>query len=418
MNLKYCLTVVLCLYLKSDARQTRPLTIGDKVPGLEIKNICNTPALQSNFSAFKNKLLILDFMGTTCIGCIKGLPILDSLQKKYGNKIQIVLVTNEPLLKVKPFLKRYSVKFPVIYNDSVLSMLFPHTFIPHDVWINKGIVTAITYPEYVNEKNINAVLSNEKVDLPVKYDIAEFDYTQPLIHVNEQNVPEGSYPSHMYYSWFGSNMDNIPNMEKMQPDSEKQCIKISFVNMPVIDLYLRSYGLFHIADSRIILEVKDTGHYVFNKNKNYRQAWVKQNTFCYEAVLPFSMPVEKRHQKLREDLDMFTGLQGRMEQRNMLCRILIRTDTAAKLQPVYSVRKVPDMVSLSYIVYMLDHIFSAMPAIDETGFKKAWIKGDDGIVNDLPLLQETLQKYGLQFFTKERKIDVLVLSGKNYSTLK
>ncbi len=413
MNLKYCLTVILCLYLKSDARQTRPLTIGDKVPDLEIKNILNTPALQSNLSAFKNKLLILDFMGTTCIGCIKGLPVLDSLQKKYGDKIQIVLVTNESLLKVKPFLNRHKVKFPVIYNDSVLSMLFPHTFIPHDVWINKGIVTAITYPEYVNEKNIYAILANQKVSWPVKSDIAAFDYTQPLIHINEQNVPDGSYPSQMFYSWFGSNMPNIPPMEKMQPDSEKQCIKISFINLPVIDLYLRSYGLFHFADSRIILDVKDTGRYLFTKGKTYRQTWINQNTFCYEAVFPLSMPVQQRREKLRNDLDVFMGLQGRMEKRNVACRVLLKTDSAALLQPVYSARQVAKMVSLSYIIYMLDHTFSAMPAIDETGLKKeAWIAADENIVDDIPLLQAVLKKYGLEFRTEVRTIDMLVLFEK------
>ena len=134
-------------------------------------------------------------------GCIKGLPALDSLQKKYSGNTQIVLVTNESAEKVKPFLNRHKeIKFPVIYSDSILSMLFPYTFIPHDVWINKGIVKAITYPEYVNEKNINVVLDNQEIGWPVKFDMAEFDYNRPLIHVNEQNVPAGSYPPQMYYS--------------------------------------------------------------------------------------------------------------------------------------------------------------------------------------------------------------------------
>ena len=105
MNLKYCLTGILCLFLKSDA-QIKPLTIGDKVPDVTIKNIYNYPALQSNLSAFNNKLLILDFMATTCTGCIKLLPHLDSLQKEFGDQIQIFLISYEKRERVINFIKK------------------------------------------------------------------------------------------------------------------------------------------------------------------------------------------------------------------------------------------------------------------------------------------------------------------------
>jgi thiol-disulfide isomerase/thioredoxin len=199
MKMIYCLTGILCLFLKSNAQEIKPLTIGDKVPDAVIKNIYNYPALQSSISAFNNKLLILNFMATNCISCLKALPRFASLQNEYGDKIQIVLVTNQSAEKIKTFLRlRPEVKLPIVSGDSVLSKLFPHTFISHEVWIKEGVVKAITYADYVNKTNIETILSDKKINWPVKRDMAEFDYSKPLLRP-EADLPEDNLSKNLLF---------------------------------------------------------------------------------------------------------------------------------------------------------------------------------------------------------------------------
>ena len=157
--IKYCLTGMLLFSLKVWSQEIKPLLIGETVPVIKINTNFNTTALPSN-TAIDKGLVILDFMATNCSSCIKLLPHLDSIQKNYGNKIRIFLVTEQKKEKVKKFLQAHpEIKLPVIGEDTLLSKYFPHTFISHEVWIMDGVVKAITYPEYVTDKNIQSLLA-------------------------------------------------------------------------------------------------------------------------------------------------------------------------------------------------------------------------------------------------------------------
>ncbi len=68
--------------------------------------------------------------------------------KKFGNRIQIVVVSAEDKERVKRFLQTNKIAaktiLPVITADTMLNALFPHTALPHEVWINdEGRIVAI-----------------------------------------------------------------------------------------------------------------------------------------------------------------------------------------------------------------------------------------------------------------------------------
>lgn len=415
MNLKYCLTGILCLFLKSDA-QIKPLTIGDIAPDVVIKNIHNYPALQSNLSAFNNKLLILDFMATNCSSCIKALPAFDALQKKYKDKIQIILITNQKEEKVKKFLQQHSeLKLPMVSNDSILSKLFPHEFISHEVWIHKGMVKAITHTEYVNNKNIDAILANVKVDWPVKRDVKFFNYSNHLLKENDDNISNSD--KEFFYSTLTGYIPEVAPKFISSVDSTKHTIRTFLVNMPVIDLYRQCYGLTDLPISHILFKVKDTLHYVYKKEYGYREIWKKEHTYCYEAVLPLQT-IERLRSKMVADLDFYLNMNVSIDTLLTPVYKLTHADTSLKLftrDASRDIAKVDGSMSISVqeLISFLNKLWYGIPTINATGFSgKDYINIPQNCEDNFPLLQTSLSRYGLQLNKANYKTWMLVVREK------
>lgn len=414
MNLKYCLTGILCLFLKSDAQEIKSLTIGDKVPDVTLNNIYNYPALQSSLSAFNNKLIIFDFMASTCISCLKALPRFDSIQKIDGDKLQIFLVTYEKKDKVIKFLQKHNtLKLPIIGEDTILKKHFPHTFISHEVWIKNGVVIAITPAEYVTDKNIRSVLSNEKIDWPIKRELAAFQYAKPLLHLDEEVITANSIPSKFFYSLLSTNISDVAPRFTTATDSIAGTVKTSFINMPVIALYLHCIKR-PLSPGYIMLQVKDTSAYVYYQDKEYKNSWTKQNTYCFESVLPLSVIDGDRQEKMRSDLDLWLGLHGRLEKRKIDCFVINRSGNMISPGIQYSKDTITGLkkISVSSLIYFLNQSMYGKPAIDETGYKKFYVWLDKNSLSDTGYVNMMLEKYGLRLTTAQREIEMFVLSKK------
>src|SRR5258705_3241888 len=92
---------------------SQELTIGDVCPDVRLVNYANNKIKSFTLSDFKSKLIIIDFWGTGCTSCIKAFPKIDSLQKKFQDKIQFILVNKESADSTRGFfLKRKKIKDP------------------------------------------------------------------------------------------------------------------------------------------------------------------------------------------------------------------------------------------------------------------------------------------------------------------
>jgi thiol-disulfide isomerase/thioredoxin len=150
-----------------------PVMVGNIVPDITLHQLINYKDTCANLSDFKGKLIILDFWSVYCKTCIKALSKLDSLQKEFEGKIQIVLIThpsgnNFGIASMKETFTKwaraglYIPGLPVATsgNENVIA-IFPHEYIPHYVWIDaKGRLCAVTSYQLMNKQTILTLLNS------------------------------------------------------------------------------------------------------------------------------------------------------------------------------------------------------------------------------------------------------------------
>jgi thiol-disulfide isomerase/thioredoxin len=172
------------------AQQPKPLQIGDTLPVQAWKQLNSTNFVNSSGpSPFggpqgaRNRLIILDFFASWCAPCIRKFPFLDSMQSRFHDELQILLVssigTTDNEERLNKFFARYKRtdgtpwQFHLIINDTILVKLFPHRIVPHYVWLCNNRVVAITGSASVTIENITALLGHQPLSLPVKDDELE-----------------------------------------------------------------------------------------------------------------------------------------------------------------------------------------------------------------------------------------------------
>src|SRR5215510_11038341 len=69
------------------------IKIGEHIPDIELRKLINYKSDKAKLSDFKGKSIILDFWTTYCSNCIFSFPKMDSLQNRFKNDLQIILIT-------------------------------------------------------------------------------------------------------------------------------------------------------------------------------------------------------------------------------------------------------------------------------------------------------------------------------------
>lgn len=267
----------------------RPYEIGDSFHASQIGNVLFQEE-PLDMRLFKGKLTIIDFWGLNCYSCIVAIPKLDSLQREFKDRLQIVMVTKDKRKSIEAFFARRKSKvpaIPIIVEDTVLSSYFPYKYLPHHVWINEqGKVIYITSGENTNGVTLQAYFKGKKLDFTETVTLMDFDPIQPIWKEG------GGRLSHRvkYYSMLSGYLLENPYYYMRITDDEKGITNLKLLNVPLLDLYKIAYGglrgLGDLAkDNRIILEVNDRS--VFRENDPLKMdSWQRENSYCYEAATP------------------------------------------------------------------------------------------------------------------------------------
>ncbi|MBC7589349.1 MAG: DUF547 domain-containing protein [Chitinophagaceae bacterium] len=144
---------------------------GSTVKDFAIGTMLNNNAKLDSFKQLQKDITIIDFFGTWCAPCIKAIPHLQELQKKFGDKISIVLISTEEKDKLSAFIKnRSGFSFPLIVDgDESITQLFQPPSYPYSVVVNKdGTILSISNAAALNEAAIENWLTVKKaVPMPV-----------------------------------------------------------------------------------------------------------------------------------------------------------------------------------------------------------------------------------------------------------
>jgi len=207
---------------------------------------------------------------------------MDSLKRKFGDKLEIFIVSREPKAKVekmfatKPIAQGF--KLPFIVEDSILNELFPKRFIPHEVILKGGKVVAITYPEFINGNTIANLLQGKAVELPVKNDI-EFEKSKSFF----ENIPGESIDLTIREFLLTKHVDGLGSIGRFATSKDASLKRVVNINRSLLSLILNAANVWDDRN-RVILNVKDSTKFFITGPSEYR--WMQQNTYGIEYVVP------------------------------------------------------------------------------------------------------------------------------------
>ena len=416
----------------------QPIGIGGHCPDIQLTHILNYPKDRITLSDFTSPLIILDFWGTGCEGCILSFGKLNALQKKFGDSIQIILVNRETEDSTRKFfLLHKKIKLPdipFVTGDSVLSAYFPHSFVPHQVWLDsKRIVRAITGGYNATVAHIGTFLQSGNIQLSLKKDIAPVDSDLPLIALADSATMLSAH----YYSYIMPAIKGLnKSYERTATESGGQPNHLVLNNASILRLFQTAFGEQGKYDftprNRIILEVSNPASYTYPTDDNQLDAWEKLHSYLYELCVPEKQAGEL-YQYMQQDLCRYFNLSAKVEKRKIPCWVLVRTSHQLKLNENQDTLKVTNIrtengfaqtwenLPFSRFVWQFASEFSDSgipePLIDGTGlagnlkisYSGAGLYNEQTGGIDIKQFRKILKTYDLDLKKKNLRTTVLLL---------
>jgi cytochrome c biogenesis protein CcmG/thiol:disulfide interchange protein DsbE len=110
-------------------------------------------------SAFKGKVVLLDFWATWCGGCKLEIPWYIEFQQKYQDKGLAVIgvsMDEEGMKIVKPFLAQKNIKYPVVIGNDGLAAQYNLTSMPMTLLIDRDGKIAVSHTGVVDKGNFES----------------------------------------------------------------------------------------------------------------------------------------------------------------------------------------------------------------------------------------------------------------------
>lgn len=439
MTKKLFFLLVICVHTcECFSQKAAALDIGDALPDRQIDVYFGDSLKRINLASFTDKLIILDFWSNRCTSCIAAFPKMDSLQKKYGKEIQIILVTKNSKQEVEKVFSRPRVKrpdLPMVIGDSLFNAWFPHRGEPFHAWVDRrGRVYAIPFDYETNDKTIAAYLSGKNIKLTRRKDFG-FNFTNLLLS-NENSF---LFPSVTSYSLFYNSLGEYSSGDLIQTfmDSiSNRPFKIHAVNVIAMKLYNVAFNndifgyyvdVFRFPkNNRIILNVKKPERLLVPTEESEYAAWyAHDNKLSYELAVPLDES-DVLYATMQQDLNRYLKYTAKIEKRKMKCLALVRTSKVDKIAAKHrnsdsafvvqtGVIKFQNLSVTPSVMREILYLNPAidLPIIDETNYKgKVDLELNFDKLNDIANLKKELNKYDLDLVEKEATISVLVISDK------
>lgn len=400
-NIKY---IILCCLLWHTTLKAQPFQLKDVVnKDVELDTILNYSKSKTKLSAFTHKPLVIVFWHYTCGTCMGMFRWLDSLTDKHRQSVNFLLVTSADAAKVKELLKgnKYigKMKMPFVVADKKLREWFPHYSVPHVVWIDGGKkVQAITEHGELNDANLAALAAGVLMQLSLKEeanDKNEFHSKDPMILYNFEKHRKGI----MKYSLIVGQRKGISNHISMS--YRDSFTRVNQTNTSVYELYKTAYD--YTRKNGSLVEFTHKWKYQPDFNNG-------ENVYCYDLLAKTTSLYEGlRH--MQNDLDHYFRLRSRLEQRNVVCYLLQRMDTAVSID-VTELDEVNTTTLKNAPMYYLTEVLNRSldkPVINETGISQLVTVYLPKHTKDVAVFKRYLQMQGFILAEAKRRQTVLII---------
>lgn len=345
------------------AQKSKALWVNDNVPDFKLANIVNGRVSTIKFSDLKGKIIILDFWNTRCGGCIKSMPKVAELQKKFGDEVAFFLVDWEEKEIVDQFFKRrkdlQKLNLAVVTENKSLREYFPFAGNPHLVWVGKDRkVKAITGADELTEENLRKLLSVGKIDLPVKEDWIDFDEHKASILFNGSRV---SNRIKFSISLFNE-IDQLFNKRTHQTIDKHFVIRFYNLNIPMLyhTLFLFELRLNTYEWATRVLVTDDAKQVL--SSLDLIPKGVDSTNYTLEAITPNPNNREGRKQAykyIRRDLDLKLNLKSSVQNR-VVPSLVIRVPESRQANSIDSSQVQETLETLEFVNYPANKIESRL----------------------------------------------------------
>ncbi|MFN0250750.1 MAG: TlpA family protein disulfide reductase [Kofleriaceae bacterium] len=133
-------------WLASNMEEMRPMTNGDRAPAFALPLIAKggTPGAQITLAQHRGKIVVLDFWATWCGPCIRAMPKLESLARRYAGQVEVIAINLDDFAKARSMFDEGGYRMTLVGDDGQVSTRYGVSTIPHSVVIDRdGIVRRV-----------------------------------------------------------------------------------------------------------------------------------------------------------------------------------------------------------------------------------------------------------------------------------
>jgi peroxiredoxin len=150
------LLVCVCLLMTACTHKQVPASMGTPAPDFSLPDASGAPI---RLSAYKGKVVLLDFWATWCHGCKTEIPWYVEFQNKYrdaGLSAIGVSMDADGWKSVKPFLAENKLNYPVVIGNDNLGAQFGLLNMPLTLLIDREGKIAESHAGIVDKDNFEA----------------------------------------------------------------------------------------------------------------------------------------------------------------------------------------------------------------------------------------------------------------------